>query len=405
MINLLLGPPGGGKSYEAVVYHVLPALAAGRLVITNLPLDLERIAQIDPSFPALIVTVDNRKADFHGEARIVRAFSTMADYAHPWRHPVSGAGPLYVIDECHLAMPRGSTAIDVEEWYSLHRHESADVLLITQSYGKVSKSVIDLVQICYRVRKATAFGTQKQYVRKVQDGVRGDVVNTSIRTYEKRYFGLYKSHTRGGGSELAANDIVPFWKRWPVIGSAVFFTAAVLIFGFGPGINPLKVSQKEKPKDVKPVRVVETINGQVVSDTAAPKAQDTQATQAKASAEPVHPYSGRTLHIIGSVFDNKLPRILFAVAQNGQIVSTVDSWDLEKLGYKLNTPTPCAITVEWEGHKKWIICDAPQVSINPVGSDSEKRDGGALAKRGGAATPSPLPGGQVDTQSGQNSSI
>ncbi|MBI5918423.1 MAG: hypothetical protein HY849_03485 [Nitrosomonadales bacterium] len=43
MINLLLGPPGGGKSYEATVYHVLPALAKGRKIITNLPLDLDRI--------------------------------------------------------------------------------------------------------------------------------------------------------------------------------------------------------------------------------------------------------------------------------------------------------------------------------------------------------------------------
>jgi len=54
MINLLLGQPGGGKSYEAVAFHILPALAQGRKVITNMPLDLEHICSIDTSYRALI---------------------------------------------------------------------------------------------------------------------------------------------------------------------------------------------------------------------------------------------------------------------------------------------------------------------------------------------------------------
>ncbi|MBO8364140.1 hypothetical protein ID035_05855 [Pseudomonas aeruginosa] len=42
MINLILGQPGGGKSHEAVVYHVVPALNQGRKVITNLALDMDK---------------------------------------------------------------------------------------------------------------------------------------------------------------------------------------------------------------------------------------------------------------------------------------------------------------------------------------------------------------------------
>jgi len=54
MINGLEGIPGSGKSYEAVVYHVLHALKRRRLVITNLPLDLEAFAAIDPDWLHLI---------------------------------------------------------------------------------------------------------------------------------------------------------------------------------------------------------------------------------------------------------------------------------------------------------------------------------------------------------------
>ena len=62
MINLLLGAPGGGKSYEAVVYHILPALEKGRKVITNLPLNIERIAAIDPAYSDLIEKRDETRA-------------------------------------------------------------------------------------------------------------------------------------------------------------------------------------------------------------------------------------------------------------------------------------------------------------------------------------------------------
>ncbi|MDP2762605.1 MAG: zonular occludens toxin domain-containing protein [Sideroxyarcus sp.] len=212
MINLLLGRPGGGKSYEAVAYHVLPALQQGRKVITNLPLDLAAFSRIDASFLRLIdlrqqtVIVDKTVVTINEsghkvsriERTVVRPFSSMKDYSDPWRHPVSGAGPLYVIDECHLSLPRGATDIAVEEWFSLHRHETADVLLIAQSYGKVSRNIVEMVQTCYKVSKNVALGFSSSYTRKVLDGVRGEEVNASVRKYDKQFFALYKSHTKGG---------------------------------------------------------------------------------------------------------------------------------------------------------------------------------------------------------------
>lgn len=410
MINLLIGPPGGGKSYEAVVYHILPALEKGRMVITNLPLDLERIGQLDASWPSLVKKVEDRRgliqpdrrasamlsrfaAPAQPEEGTIRAFSTMEDYAHPWRHAETGSGPLYVIDECHMAMPRGNTRIEVEEWYSLHRHESADVLLITQSYGKLSKSIVDLVQVCYRVKKGTAFGTAKEYIRKVQDGVRGDVVNTGVRKYQKRYFGLYKSHTRGGGSELEAQDIVPLWKRWPFVGALLFITLGISIFAFGPAsINPMKngIRKQAEADGPKPVRVVETVNGKVVSDTGAPEKEEPPKEQ-----EPVHPYAGRGLHVVGSLVRGAITKVWFVVSQNGQVVSSVDSRDLIKLGYRVETPTACAVRVSFEGWSKWIICDAPQLAVKVGGPpESEQKDqkgGGSRARAGGAAASDPSP--------------
>ena len=51
MINLTLGQPGGGKSYEAVAFHIIPAIEQGRKVITNLAL---KIDVFDQYFPKLL---------------------------------------------------------------------------------------------------------------------------------------------------------------------------------------------------------------------------------------------------------------------------------------------------------------------------------------------------------------
>lgn len=216
MYNLLIGPPGGGKSYEAVVYHVLPTLEAGRKVITNLPLNVAEFGLIDARFPALIELRLKSKRD--GAV----PFSVIEDYGDNWRDQKTGQGALYVIDECHKAIPR-MPAMDaradqkkVEEWYAEHRHEGADLLLMTQSYGKISKAITDSAQVLYRVKKMTSFGKAKSYIRKVQDGVRGDVMSTSERQYEKQWFKLYKSHTRSVAAVLEADarDISPAYKKW-----------------------------------------------------------------------------------------------------------------------------------------------------------------------------------------------
>ena len=41
MINGLSGRPGSGKSYEAVIRHIMPALMKQRKVVTNIPLNVE----------------------------------------------------------------------------------------------------------------------------------------------------------------------------------------------------------------------------------------------------------------------------------------------------------------------------------------------------------------------------
>ena len=367
MINLTLGQPGGGKSYEAVAFHIIPAIEQGRKVITNLAL---KIDVFDQYFPGAAKLIEIRGPVF-GPEGLVRPFSKAEHYGDPWRHPDSGAGPLYVIDECHLALGLRGVPIDVEEWYSLHRHELADVLLITQSYGKINKAIRDLVQLVYRCKKATAFGSNDKYIRKVQDGLRGEVVNTSIRKYEKKYFPLYKSHTlsSGAGSEYAANDVVSHWKRWPFKGMVIMFILAACLLG--------TQLFKAKHVPVAPVVVQPVLQAPVVVK---PAGDVVVVTQPKIEAVPrgpdakMHPYQGNDFHLsatlVGKRPDGKggiedYVGGYVSISQGGQNIRTVSFDDLRHSGYEINYISPTVISMTFKGYDVgYVVSDLPRISMN-----------------------------------------
>lgn len=261
MIDLLEGIPGSGKSYEAVVFHVLPALKKGRKVVTNLPLNVEAFAKLDARYPDLL---DIRKeprpilgrwdaeaagrgescfvlGDFeqpkavkvtqkiHGmnvqvtgvlddeNDRVVGEFEGRPSIKAPAGTPLFGhvwdfyddwrgegnQGPLYIIDECHVSFPKENvrkgrgTPDNVIQWFKLSRHFGADILLMTQRMNALEPDIAELAQHHIRVMKALFLGKKDEYVRKVFAGYRGGEVQVNIRQYKSQYFHLYQSHTQG----------------------------------------------------------------------------------------------------------------------------------------------------------------------------------------------------------------
>ncbi len=355
MINLLLGPPGAGKSYEAVVFHVLPALLSGRMVITNLPLNLDefKAAGVDVSLIELrYPSIENPKP-----------FSSPDDYGSEWRGE-GGIGPLYVIDECHKPFPKGMTLRMVEEWFAEHRHEGADCLLITQSYGKISQSIRDMVQVVYRVRKATALGSDKRYFRKVQDGLRGEVMNENIRVYNSDRFKLYKSHTKTNSavSEAMASDVRPIWRHWSVMGGLILIPLGVIMLAFTAGdmfFPDPPAPQVVQAKPVKSVYVPHNQRGQSVPAVVS--------APVPAPAPPVvkHPFSGLGLHISAYLYSEAKDKTLYSISasQNGQRVFRMSDADLVKAGYELEFKTACLIKISYENYQDWLTCDAPRQAV------------------------------------------
>lgn len=423
MINLMIGAPGGGKSYEACVFHILPALQRGRKVITNLPVNEEMFAALNPDYRDLLEVrrapqpirgtwaagTDGPAFKLDGHLRdqpvTTRLFSTVWDYFTDWRHP-SGMGPLFVIDECQLSLPRGKVDPHVAEWYSLHRHYNCDVLLLTQAYGRIDKAIVDLVQLCYRVKKAVAFGFTSKYIRKVQDGVRGEVVSTSMREYQKRYFGLYRSHTQGQSvAEEGASDTRPIWMAWPILAAAACFVvvgAFAATGGFSGMVTPQVNAQSNRsaepahgpshpgPDWLKDNALTAEQRADIARSAALPAAPPESvevqpAQHVLAAAE--EPYGAFGVHLTGSLTRADGRTVYaFAFSRQGSYLYAATSDDLASAGYGFRALSHCVGELSWGKVRRIVVCDTPQVSLalgNPgSGVRSTSVDPVAMVKQG-----------------------
>lgn len=380
MQNLMIGSSGSGKGYEICVYQIMPALQAGRKVITNMPLDLERWYAIDNAFRGLIElrkfaqpirgtwepTREQGAFNLWEDGRVVipepstRPFSGVWDYYTDWKHPATGQGALFIVDEAQYVIPRAKSDVAVEEWSALHRHFNVDIIWATQSYGKLSSDIRDNIQMVYRLRKKTAWGQPDQYIRKVQDGIRGEVMNVTQRKYERQFFGLWKSHTQGvAAEEFSGSDVKPFYHHWTFKGTALCFIAALVLVAVG--------FTNEKEPVVKAVAVVDPSPKPVPTlSSAAPVAADVS----EIVSEPVefpHPYAAHTIHLRALVRSDSKLIGYFGIAQNGQLITTVSFDDMRDAGYVIGYKSDSVVTLAFNGHELgYVIADSPTVTVQPA---------------------------------------
>lgn len=419
MINGLEGIPGSGKSYEAVAYHVLPMLQAGRKVITNLPLVLEMFAAIDPAYlqlielrrkPARVLGTwdpDGIDDKGNGEAFKVepgkndappqgaKAFGTVWCYYTTWKHPHTGQGPVFIIDECHVSLPRTGTAKEVVEWYKLHRHFNADVLLMTQKFRGITTDIADLMAMLIRCREASIIGEKGSYIRKVHAGFRGAEISKEVRKYKPEYFKLYKSHTQGNSvAESAASDVAPLsvklrrftWAFW-------IFTAVVIAWMFWPTDKAPKLSKAQAAKLAKAQQQEAIAQGPAQPPAALKPVSHIQAPETpKGPPEPdpdstPEPFASKGLHLTGRITMRGEDVYTFAVSNGSQRISNIDSRDLAKMGYKWAPLTDCAGTLRWEGKPKAITCDAPVLAQGAQDRPVVVEAGHSKYSAGGSAAP------------------
>ncbi|QYJ87849.1 zonular occludens toxin [Shewanella mesophila] len=367
MINGIFGRPRAGKSYESVVYHIIPAAKDGRKVVTNIPVNKEKIAQFYSQDVADNITVVEANFNQYG---MVRPFSVPSDFTrYDWKAE-NGQGVLFVVDEAHLSIGRDAKK-EVLEYLSMHGHYGHDIIILCQSPAKLHKDLKDMVEVCFRCIKKSVFGDDTHYIKKTYHGISGrnsDYIHEEEREYQKQYFQFYQSHTQSSKpvDEAKTKDIKANFIPHRKLSIALIVIGVVFTLYTGKKILIPDSLGLDSSKSVSvPVEVKPSVSSSSVVSNA--NASPVLPSSKKSSESKKHPFYKVSLHI-DSVAEFTLKRYLvkevyFVAAQNGQPMFTISTKDLRLAGYDVQVFGDCAVLVTYEDYEDWITCDSPRVAL------------------------------------------
>lgn len=377
MIHGISGKTGGGKSYEAVVRHIIPTVTEHkRKVVTNLPLNIEHFCAVYGDYCRdLIEVVDGEFHNYGGQ----RPFSKKEHYLQfeDWKNE-AGNRVYFFIDECHLALPQSGTDKEVKQFFDMHRHYGFDIMLITQNFRKVDRDIRDLIANHYRAIKKSMMGQDDKYILKVHDGssaTNATVVATHEREYEKKYFKFYQSHTKSDQSikEAAPSDIQKWYDNWFVKGSVIFFVVAIFLMYLGfkkqsdkKTQDKAQVTQQNSVGSGSPVQAIApTLPPEFLAQQAEAKKIIEQQKKEEEAEQKKHPFHKVGLHIVGWGEYMELNRLTknyyLSASQNGQHIFDLSLRDLVLAGYSVVVRSSCVIEVTYRKYHDFLTCDAPKV--------------------------------------------
>lgn len=221
---------GSGKSHEGTRAAIVPALLAGRRVVSNveglnedaLRSYLKRRHRFDLPAGRVVCVPTSRVSE-------PKFFPADAGDASA----VVMAGDLVVLDEAWEYW--GEDASISEEhmrFVRMHRHwtdpatgVAADLVVMIQDLMGLHRRVRRVTALHLRFVKLSVLGLLGRFRVEVYEGARASkdrLVSSSILRYDPEVFPLYKSHANGGGRELVVD------KRGNLFSSKLFVGAMAL---------------------------------------------------------------------------------------------------------------------------------------------------------------------------------
>lgn len=224
-INAYTGLQGSGKSYEVTSSVIVPAIAAGRRVVTNIDgISQDKIheyliskGKANPGKLGAVVHVTNE--------RILEA-AFFPDEEKPEIDSVVKAGDLVAIDEAWRFWPADGGKLSHEhmQFFRMHRHYThqetgvaCDVALMIQDISGLHRSVKNVVEFSFRTTKHKALGISKRYRIEVFEGykqLRTNAISRYQKEYDPVFFPLYKSYASSNGMEAAIDGRINIFSRW-----------------------------------------------------------------------------------------------------------------------------------------------------------------------------------------------
>jgi zona occludens toxin len=239
-INAYTGLMGSGKSYEVVSSVIIPAIQAGRRVVTNID-GINPQAIQDFILERTKLTADRlgEIVTFTNEDIAATNFFPSEDDPHSEINvTILKAGDLLAVDECWKFWSTDNKISEAHmSFFRMHRHYthpitgvSCDVALMIQDLGTLHRKLRAVVEMSTRTVKLKTLGMATKYRIELYEGnklTQKAHIDTFNKGYKPEIFPLYKSYSAGDGKENAID------KRQNILNNPrIWITVlAVLIVG------------------------------------------------------------------------------------------------------------------------------------------------------------------------------
>lgn len=254
-INVYSGVMGSGKSYEAVSSLILPAVAAGRRVVSNIDgLNEEAIHAYIESNPRKFGVYRKDASKTLGSIFIVSNERILEPHFFPdgdldnFDDCVVRGGDFVVIDEAWRFWPSSGRKLsnEHEQFFKMHRHYAdptsgvtCDLALIIQDISGLDRVLKAVVEMTVRTTKLKSVGLYSRYRVDIYEGHRltkSAKTSSHQKKYDKRIFPLYKSYGSDGAKEVAIDNRQNIFS-----GMKALFILAMIVLFIGLGLWKARV--------------------------------------------------------------------------------------------------------------------------------------------------------------------
>lgn len=372
------GLPRSGKSYEAVVKHVLPALESGRHVYARMdgfddPLCIAKIAH------TLSKPYEQIERYLHhlDESQVLQIYDVVKDNS------------LVLIDELQNFWPSGKGSLQgpISKFVTEHGHRGIDILAMGQDLRDCHPLWRRRVDRKIVFMKLDVLGAENKYkwvMFKAKSGEKFEQVATGVQSYDPKYFGTYKSHVADDiNKENYKDSRSVIWNSASMRFGAAFIVVSVLLGGwylqrqFDPETTslykaPVKVPVKVPEKDSRPghdLNIVQSAYNPPVSSSAG-----SPPPAVKDYVQNLETAGGR-IRLVTVMFGLDRPPYVVVEFRDSsyRVTDRLDNYMLADLGWSVEIKSIRMVRLHKKGFSEMIATAWP---LEVVGEVSERQNEG-----------------------------
>ncbi|TMP19884.1 Zonular occludens toxin [Pseudoalteromonas sp. S2721] len=339
MIIFHEGLPGSGKSYEALVKHIIPSLEKGRKVYARLNgFNYEKVSELTGR------TVDELK----------ELYTEITEEQVHTVYEIVENDCLLVIDELQNFFPSGRQKLSDEmtQFIAEHRHRGMDIVCMGQALADCHTTWKRRIERKITFLKLSMVGLDNKYKWEMYqgsiNGQKGDVVFKKIKSgtekYDSKYFGSYLSHQlTTDNTDVYSDDRVNIFKSkqfmlyLPIFIGVIAF-AIYFLSSFFSGETQI-VKQESKEPNNRPVAKAE--NQPSTPTTGESNQQQTQPPKPKISVDPYQRLrdmiqNNNAMITYEEIYKGRIADLRVVVENDAkQVLDTFNREELLTLGYRL----------------------------------------------------------------------